>query len=133
MSVYREQGFAPNFAAFTFPSASSAVAALQYAADPHADAAAPRGLAPGARVALQVYAVTLALLTLAVVLFVSVGFVLHVARHSGDGDGDDGDPTHRLRAAEEDVQSRSAVRGTEAPALVEMPPSSHELPSVLSV
>ena len=94
------QGFAPNFAALTFPSCSSAVAALQYAADPRADAAAPRGLAPGARLALQVYAVALALLTLAVVLLVLVGFVLQVAQHGGGSDLD-GDSAQRLYGAAE--------------------------------
>ena len=110
------QGFAPNFAALTFPSCSSAVAALQYAADPRADAAAPRGLAPGARVALQFYAVALALLTLTVVLLVLVGFVIHVARHGGDGS------SHRLRAAEVVRPGRSVARGAE-PALVELSPA----------
>ena len=110
------QGFAPNFAALTFPSCSSAVAALQYAADPRADAAAPRGLAPGVRAALQFYAVALALLTLTVVLLVLVGFVIHVARHGGDGS------SHRLRAAEVVRPGRSVARGAE-PALVELCPT----------
>ena len=99
-AAIRTQGFAPNFAALTFPSCSSAVAALQYAADPRADAAAPRGLAPGARVALQVYAVALALLTLAVVLLVLVGFVIQIAQHGGGGDLDS-DSTQRPHGAAE--------------------------------
>ena len=76
----RKGGFAPSFAAFTFPSCSSAVAALQYAADPAADAAAPRGLPAALRSALLVYAVALALLTLAVVLLVLAFFVRHVVQ-----------------------------------------------------
>ena len=99
-AAIRTQGFAPNFAALTFPSCSSAVAALQYAADPRRDAAAPRGLAPGARVALQVYAVALALLTLAVVLLVLVGFVIQIAQHGGGGDLD-GDSAQRPHGAAE--------------------------------
>ena len=103
----QNQGFAPNFAALTFPSCSSAVAALQYAADPRRDAAAPRGLAPGARVALQVYAVALALLTLAVVLLVLVGFVLQVARQGGGGVLD-GDSAQRPHGAAEGVVEMDA-------------------------
>ena len=71
-------GFAPSFAALTFPSCSSAVAALQYAGDPAADAAAPRGLPVALRGALFVYAVALALLSLALVLLVLIFFVRHV-------------------------------------------------------
>ena len=115
------QGFAPNFAALTFPSCSSAVAALQYAADPRADVAAPRGLAPGARVALQFYAVALALLTLTVVLLLLVGFVLHVARHGGVGDSSDGDPARRRRGAAEEGVVQAECGGA-GPAVVEMPP-----------
>ena len=120
-AAIRTQGFAPNFTALTFPSCSSAVAALQYAADPRADAAAPRGLARGARGALQVYAVALALLTLAVVLLVLVGFVLHVARHGGVGDSSDGDPARRRRGAAEEGVLQAECGGVR-PAMVEMPP-----------
>ena len=75
----------PNFAAFTFPSCSSAVSALQYAADPSVDDAAPRTLLTPVRVLLLAYSATLSTFVVLVVLLVVVGFVTYVCTHDSDG------------------------------------------------
>ena len=76
--IIKQRGFALDWAAFTFPSCSSAVAALQYTSTRHAEAATLAPKAKATAIIGRVYAIGLALVVLTVVASVVIGNALLV-------------------------------------------------------
>lgn len=80
--IFTERGFGLDWAAFTFPSCSTAVAALQYS-----------DIASSWRLAATIYSVGLAVLVLAVVACVVLGNAYLLLRSRKRINGDDNHPT----------------------------------------